>query len=140
MVGLAGVSPLVFSVTAPAVLSRGGRVGGVYGSVDAEDFSRQIQYEGRHVTSGDVEVRGLRNVDPFWVLDELGRRTGGALVRTGGEPSEVEEALAGLGEEIGFRTSLRFLPDPALEPGIHEIAVESLEGEVRHRTAFALPR
>ncbi len=140
MVGLAGVSPLVFSVTAPAVLSRGGRMGGVYGSVNAEDFARQIRFEGRHVTSGDVVVRGLRNVDPFWVLEEMGRRTGGALVRTGGEPSEVEEALAGLSGEIAFRTSLRFLPEPALGPGTHEIVVESPEGEVRHRAAFVLPQ
>ncbi len=140
MVGIAGTSPMVLSVTAPAALARGGRVGGVYGTVNAEDFARRIEFQGRHVHSGDVDLRGLRNVDPFWVLEELGRRSGGGRNRTSGEPSDVEAALAGLGEEIGLRTPLVLEPDSGLEPGLHRIEVRSPEGEVRHRTAFVLSR
>ncbi len=139
MVGIAGAAPLTLSVTAPATLSRGGRVAGVYGTVSAEDFAQRIEFQGRHVHSGDVDLRGLRNVDPFWALEELARRSGGGLIRTSGEPGDVEAALAGLADEIALRTSLLFQPPPGLPPGIHPIQVQSPEGDVRHRTAFVRP-
>ncbi len=139
MVAIAGASPMVLSVTAPAILARGGRVGGLYGAVSAEDFAQQIEFEGRNLRSGSVDLKGLRNVDPYWVLEELARRSGGVLVRTSGEPSDIRDALAGLSGEIGMRTPLVLTPDPALGAGFHEIAVRSPEGEVRHRTGFVRP-
>ena len=95
------VLPTVLSVTAPPVLSGSGRVGGVYGSIDADDLANRIVYEGRQLQDSGRDLRGLRNVDPFWVLTQLVEMGGGVLVRTGGAPDEIETALAGLLDAIG---------------------------------------
>ena len=138
LIAAAGHAPLVLAVTAPA--ARGaGSVGGVYGSVDAEDLANQILFEGRNLQSGGRDLRGLRNTDPFWALAELARVSGGALFRTGGAPEQVEAALAGVREAIRARHSLRFRPSPGLAPGWHSLAVEHPAGEVLHRTGFAVP-
>ena len=88
------VPPTVLSVTAPPNLTRSGRVGGTYGSIGADDLANQITYEGRHVHDADRDLRGLRNVDPFWVLTYLAEISGGQLIRTSGDAGEIEAALA----------------------------------------------
>lgn len=136
LVGAAGSTPLVLAVTAPA--ARGaGTVGGVYGSIDAEDLANQIVFEGRNLQDSGRDLRGLRNTDPFWALAELTRRSGGQLVRTGGRPAEVEDALAGTLDAVRARYSLRFTPPPGLGTGWHRLAVENPAGEVLHRVGFA---
>ncbi|MXW71240.1 MAG: VWA domain-containing protein [Acidobacteria bacterium] len=91
----AGLPPTVLSVTAPPNLTRSGRVGGTYGSISAEDLANQIEFEGRHLQDSERDLRGLRNVDPFWALTYLAEISGGRLVRTSGEAGEIEAALAG---------------------------------------------
>ena len=91
----AGLPPTVLSVTAPPNLTRSGRVGGTYGSISAEDLANQIEFEGRHLQDSERDLRGLRNVDPFWALTYLAEISGGQLVRTSGEAGEIEAALAG---------------------------------------------
>ncbi len=138
LVAAAGSSPLVFGVTAPA--ARGaGSVGGVYGTVSEEDLANQIVFEGRLLQDTGRDLRGLRNTDPFWALGELARRSGGDLRRTGGEPEEIREALAGLLDATRRRYSLRFSPPGGLAPGWHPVEVRSPAGEVRHRAGFTLP-
>lgn len=133
----AGSAPLVFSVTAPPAVGAGG-VRGVYGSVSRDELENAIAFEGRNVVDRGRDLRGLRNTDPFWVLGELARVSGGALLRTGGEPEEIEEALAGIPDRIRRRLSLR-LPAAAFAPGPHRVRVESPAGEVRHTASFTLP-
>ena len=136
LVAAAGETPLVLAVTAPA--ARGaGSVGGVYGSVNAEDLANQIVFEGRQLQDSGRDLRGLRNTDPFWSLGELARRSGGALQRTGGAPEEIEAALSGLLDAIRARYSLRFTPSAEMGAGWHSLVVESPEGEVLHRAGFA---
>ena len=91
----AGVPPTVLAITAPPNLTRSGRVGGTYGSISAEDLANQITFEGRHLQDEGRDMRGLRNVDPFWALTYLTAISGGQLVRTSGEAGEIESALAG---------------------------------------------
>ena len=91
----AGVPPTVLAITAPPNLTRSGRVGGTYGSISADDLANQITFEGRHLQDEGRDMRGLRNVDPFWALTYLTAISGGQLVRTSGEPGEIESALAG---------------------------------------------
>ena len=91
----AGVPPTVLAITAPPNLTRSGRVGGTYGSISAEDLANQITFEGRHLQDEGRDMRGLRNVDPFWALTYLAAISGGQLVRTSGEAGEIESALAG---------------------------------------------
>ena len=133
----AGNAPLVLAVTAPPVVGAGG-VGGVYGTVSREDLENSIVFEGRTLMDRGRDLRGLRNTDPFWVLEELARRSGGALVRTGGEPAEIESAIAGLGARIRERLSLRLDP-AAFAPGPRRVRVTSPAGEVRHTASFAVP-
>ena len=90
------VPPAVLSVTAPPNMSRSGRVGGTYGSIGADDLANQINFEGRQLQDSGRDLRGLRNVDPFWVLTYLAEISGGQLVRTSGDSGEIEAALAGL--------------------------------------------
>lgn len=137
LLAAAGSAPLVFSVTAPPAVGAGG-VGGVYGSVNREDLANAIAFEGRNVVDRGRDLRGLRNTDPFWVLGELARLSGGALLRTGGEPEEIEASLAGIPDRIRRRLSLR-LPAAAFAPGPHRVRVESPAGEVRHTASFTLP-
>ena len=91
----AGVPPTVLAITAPPNLTRSGRVGGTYGSISAEDLANQITFEGRHLQDEGRDMRGLRNVDPFWALTYLTAISGGQLVRTSGDAAEIESALAG---------------------------------------------
>lgn len=133
----AGSAPLILSVTAPPVVGAGG-VGGVYGTVSREDLENSIVFEGRTLMDRGRDLRGLRNTDPFWVLEELARRSGGALLRTGGDPEEIEEALAGLAARIRERLSLRLDP-AAFAPGPRRVRVTSPAGEVRHTASFAVP-
>lgn len=133
----AGSAPLILSVTAPPVVGAGG-VGGVYGTVSREDLENSIVFEGRTLMDRGRDLRGLRNTDPFWVLEELARRSGGALLRTGGDPGAIEEALAGLGARIRERLSLRLDP-AAFAPGPRRVRVTSPAGEVRHTASFAVP-
>ncbi len=91
----AGVPPTVLAVTAPPNLTRSGRVGGTYGSISADDLANQITFEGRHLQDEGRDMRGLRNVDPFWALIYLAEISGGQLIRTSGEAAEIEAALAG---------------------------------------------
>ena len=91
----AGVPPTVLAITAPPNLTRSGRVGGTYGSISADDLANQITFEGRHLQDEGRDMRGLRNVDPFWALTYLTAISGGQLVRTSGEAGEIESALAG---------------------------------------------
>lgn len=133
----AGNAPLILAVTAPPVVGAGG-VGGVYGTVSREDLENSIVFEGRTLMDRGRDLRGLRNTDPFWVFEELARRSGGALVRTGGDPEEIESALAGLGARIRKRLSLR-LDAAAFLPGPHRVRVTSPAGEVRHTASFAVP-
>ncbi len=91
----AGVPPTVVAITAPPNLTRSGRVGGTYGSISADDLANQITFEGRHLQDEGRDMRGLRNVDPFWALTYLTAISGGQLVRTSGEAGEIESALAG---------------------------------------------
>ena len=91
----AGVPPTVLAITAPPNLTRSGRVGGTYGSISAEDLANQIEFEGRHLQDSGRDLRGLRNVDPFWALTYLAAISGGQVVRTSGEAGEIESALAG---------------------------------------------
>ena len=91
----AGVPPTVLAITAPPNLTRSGRVGGTYGSISAQDLANQITFEGRHLQDEGRDMRGLRNVDPFWALTYLTAISGGQLVRTSGEAGEIESALAG---------------------------------------------
>ena len=91
----AGVPPTVLAITAPPNLTRSGRVGGTYGSISADDLANQITFEGRHLQDEGRDMRGLRNVDPFWALTYLTAISGGQLIRTSGEPGEIESALAG---------------------------------------------
>ena len=138
LVATAGSAPLILAVTAPA--ARGaGSVGGVYGSIDAEDLANQIVFEGRNLQDSGRDLRGLRNTDPFWALAELARLSGGALLRTEGDPGEIEAALSGLLEAVRVRFSLRFRPPAGAAPGWRALLVESPAGEVLHRTGFALP-
>lgn len=137
LLAAAGSAPLVFSVTAPPAVGAGG-VGGVYGSVNREDLANAIAFEGRNVVDRGRDLRGLRNTDPFWVLGELARVSGGALLRTGGEPEEIEASLATVPDRIRRRLSLR-LPAAAFAPGPHRVRVESPAGEVRHTASFTLP-
>lgn len=95
------VPPTVLSVTAPPTMSRSGRVGGTYGSISADDLANQIVFEGRNLQDQGRDLRGLRNVDPFWVLTHLAEISGGLMVRTSGEAGEIEAALAGLLDAIG---------------------------------------
>ena len=90
------VPPTVLSVTAPPNLTRSGRVGGTYGSIGAEDLANQIVFEGRNLQDSGRDLRGLRSVDPFWVLTYLAEISGGQMIRTSGEPGDIEAALAGL--------------------------------------------
>ena len=90
------VPPTVLAVTAPPTVSRSGRVGGTYGSIGADDLANQIVFEGRNLQDSGRDLRGLRNVDPFWVLTHLADISGGLLVRTSGDAGEIEAALAGL--------------------------------------------
>ncbi|MDE2970948.1 MAG: VWA domain-containing protein [Acidobacteriota bacterium] len=90
----AGVPPTVLAITAPPNLTRSGRVGGTYGSISADDLANQITFEGRHLQDEGRDMRGLRNVDPFWALTYLTAISGGQLVRTSGEAGEIESALA----------------------------------------------
>ena len=62
----AGVPPALFAITAPPNLTRAGRVGGTYGNISADDLANQILFEGRHLQDSGRDLRGLRNVDPFW--------------------------------------------------------------------------
>lgn len=91
----AGVPPTVLAITAPPNLTRSGRVGGTYGSISADDLANQIEFEGRHLQDSGRDLRGLRNVDPFWALTYLAEISGGQVVRTSGEAGEIESALAG---------------------------------------------
>lgn len=91
----AGVPPTVLAITAPPNLTRSGRVGGTYGSISADDLANQIEFEGRHLQDSGRDLRGLRNVDPFWALTYLAEISGGQLVRTSGDAGEIETALAG---------------------------------------------
>lgn len=91
----AGVPPTVLAITAPPNLTRSGRVGGTYGSISADDLANQIEFEGRHLQDSGRDLRGLRNVDPFWALTYLAEISGGQVVRTSGEAGEIEAALAG---------------------------------------------
>ena len=91
----AGVPPTVLAITAPPNLTRSGRVGGTYGSISADDLANQITFEGRHLQDAGRDMRGLRNVDPFWALIYLAEISGGQLVRTSGDAAEIEAALAG---------------------------------------------
>ena len=91
----AGVPPTVLAITAPPNLTRSGRVGGTYGSISADDLANQITFEGRHLQDEGRDMRGLRNVDPFWALTYLTAISGGQLVRTSGDAAEIESALAG---------------------------------------------
>lgn len=91
----AGVPPTVLAITAPPNLARSGRVGGTYGSISADDLANQITFEGRHLQDEGRDMRGLRNVDPFWALIYLAEISGGQLVRTSGDAAEIEAALAG---------------------------------------------
>ncbi len=91
----AGVPPTVLAITAPPNLTRSGRVGGTYGSISAQDLANQITFEGRHLQDEGRDMRGLRNVDPFWALTYLTAISGGQLVRTSGEAGEIESALTG---------------------------------------------
>ena len=91
----AGVPPTVLAITAPPNLTRSGRVGGTYGSISADDLANQIEFEGRHLQDSGRDLRGLRNVDPFWALTYLAEISGGRLVRTSGDAGEIEAALAG---------------------------------------------
>ncbi len=138
LVAAAGQAPLVFAVTAPAAQGAG-RVGGLYGSVSADDLANQITFEGRHLQDSGRDLRGLRNTDPFWALAELAQLSGGALVRTEGSPEEIEAELASLGAAVRARTSLRFRPPAGLAPGWYSLRVESSAGEVQHRIGFAWP-
>ena len=90
------VPPTVLSVTAPPNMSRSGRVGGTYGSIGADDLANQIVFEGRNLQDSGRDLRGLRNVDPFWVLTHLAEISAGQLVRTSGDAGEIEAALAAL--------------------------------------------
>ena len=90
------VPPTVLAVTAPPNLTRSGRVGGLYGSIGADDLANQIVFEGRNLQDSGRDLRGLRNVDPFWVLTQLAEISEGLLVRTAGDAGEIEAALAGL--------------------------------------------
>lgn len=138
LVAAAGSSPLVFGVTAPA--ARGaGAVGGIYGTVSREDLENQILYEGRHLQDTGRDLRGLRNTDPFWAIQELAVRSGGDLLRTGGEPGEIESALAGVLDAARRRFSLRFSPPAGAAPGWYAVEVRTPAGEVRHRAGFTLP-
>ena len=91
----AGVPPALFAITAPPNLTRAGRVGGTYGNISADDLANQILFEGRHLQDSGRDLRGLRNVDPFWALTYLAEISGGQLVRTSGDAAEIEAALAG---------------------------------------------
>lgn len=136
LLAAAGSSPLIFGVTAPA--ARGaGSVGGIYGTVSREDLENQILFEGRHLQDTGRDLRGLRNTDPFWAIHELAVRSGGELFRTGGEPEDLESALAGIPGAVRQRFSLRFVPPAG--SGWRPVEVRSPEGEVRHRAGFTLP-
>ena len=89
------VPPTVLSVTAPPSLTGSGRVGGLYGSIGAEELAHQITFEGRHVQDSGRDLRGLRNSDPFWVLTQLAESSEGQIVRTSGDAEEIEDALSG---------------------------------------------
>lgn len=90
------VPPTVLAVTAPPSLTSGGRVGGLYGSISSDDLANQIVFEGRNLQDSGRDLRGLRSVDPFWVLTQLAEMSLGQVVRTGGSPEEIEAALTGL--------------------------------------------
>ena len=91
----AGVPPTLLAITAPPNLTRAGRVGGTYGNISADDLANQIVFEGRNLQDSGRDLRGLRNVDPFWALTYLAEISGGQLVRTSGDAAEIEAALAG---------------------------------------------
>lgn len=136
LLAAAGHTALVMAVTAPA--ARGaGSVGGVYGSISRDDLANQITFQGRHLSDRDRDLGGLRNTDPYWVLDELARRSGGELVRTDGAAEEIETALSGVLDAVRLRASLRFTPPVGVAPGWHPLTVRSTTGETRHRPGFA---
>lgn len=96
LVAAGPVPPTVLAVTAPPSLGGGGRVGGLYGSISADDLSNRITFEGRHLQDAGRDLRGLRSVDPFWVLTQLAEMSLGTVVRTSGDPEAIETSLAGL--------------------------------------------
>ena len=92
------------------------------------------RYEGRFVQTEEVDLEGLRSVDFFESLAELGRATGGGVIRTNGDPQALREAIASLGRSIDARLSLRFRPPPGFAAGSHSIRVETAVGEAVHPT------
>ncbi len=136
LVAATGHTPLVMAITAPAARGAGG-VGGVYGTVSREDLANQITFEGRNLQDQGRDLRGLRNTDPYWALEELARRSGGELVRTDGAPEALEAALSGILDAVRLRASLRFTPPPGTPAGWHPLTVRASVGEARHRPGFA---
>lgn len=90
--------PTLLAVTAPPAVSGSGRVGGGAGHISADDLLERI------ARSDDQEpgrgLRSLRNVDPFWLLTWLAEISGGRLVRTSGDPAEIETAFPALLEAL----------------------------------------
>lgn len=144
MIASRGIAPMVLAVTAPATARGGGRLRGAYNRVsDGEDMAVSWRYEGRFVQIEERDLGGMRSVDPFQTLVDLGNATGGGVIRTNGDPEAIEREIASLREAIDARLSLRFRPPPGFGGGSHTIRVESDVGEAVHRAELvwsAVPR
>lgn len=137
MIASRGIAPMVLAVTAPAVARGGGRLRGAYNRVSAEDdLAVSWRYEGRFVQIEERDLEGMRSVDPFQALVDLGNATGGGITATNGDPEAIREAIASLRRAIDARVSLRFRPPSGFAAGSHAIEVQTDVGEAVHRTEF----
>lgn len=140
MIASRGIAPMFLSVTAPAAARGGGQLRGAYNRVsNEEDLAVSWRYEGRFVQIEERDLEGMRSVDPFQALAELGTATGGGVIRTDGDPDAIRREIASLKNAIDARVSLRFRPPPGFTPGSHAIRVESDVGEVVHPTELLWP-
>ncbi len=92
------VPPTLLAVTAPPAVSASGRVGGGAGHISADDLWTRIS--GSSPQEPGRGLRALRNVDPFWILTYLADVSGGQLIRTSGDPGEIEAAFPALLEAL----------------------------------------
>ena len=139
MIAIRGIAPMVLAVTAPAAVRGGGRVRGAYDLVNDDGFALRWRYEGRFVQVEELDLEGMRSVNPFQSLVDLGNATGGGVISTNGDPEAIQREIAALGSAIAARLSLRFRPPPGFEPGQHTILVETDVGEAIHRTEVLWP-
>ena len=139
MIAARGIAPMVLAVTAPAAARGGGRLRGAYDLVNDDGFALRWKYEGRFVQVEELDLGGMRSVESFQTLADLGRATGGGVIRTTGEPDEIQQEIAALQDAIDARLSLRFRPPPGFAPGSHTIEVETDVGEAVHRTELLWP-